>query len=150
MTHQTENDPGAMTSSLHAKLQQLADGLTPEEQFQLRSIHAETTADELSPSLRVKLQRSAAAFTPEERAHARRLLQRAAAAAATGDDADTQGYRESLYDGAGELNLWKGPPGANTYNQPNAGGGKIVIAAGSELWNQSGIPQALRALDWYF
>jgi hypothetical protein len=65
------------------------------------------------------------------------------------DEADTTGYRESLYDGAGELYLWKGPPSANPFNQPNAGGGRVVVAAGSELWNQSGIPQALRALDWY-
>lgn len=78
--------------ALQTKLRQFADGLTPEEQAQLRAMRAESHTDELTPSLRDKLQRSADGLTPAEEGQLRLLMQRAGAGAPPGEEADARGH----------------------------------------------------------
>ncbi|MGH2587252.1 MAG: hypothetical protein ACRDJE_20240, partial [Dehalococcoidia bacterium] len=78
MTQQTEfNDPGTIAPSLRAKLQQFADGLTLEEEAQLRSIQTERRTDTLLPSLVAKVEQAADGLSPDDEAQLHHLLERA-------------------------------------------------------------------------
>jgi hypothetical protein len=116
MTQQTQNDSGAMSPSLETKLQQFVVGLTPEEAEQLGAIQGDDVTGMLSPSLRDKVQQVAEELTPEEQEQLRLLLARADVAAATGAEADTQGFAKPLYEGD---HGYKGRPGTDpTFDQP--------------------------------
>jgi len=93
MTQQTEyNDPGMMTSSLRAKLRQFADGLTLEEQAQLRSLQTERIAKKLSPVFAAKVEQAAAGLSPEDEAQLHLLVERAGVGAVAGEETDAQGH----------------------------------------------------------
>lgn len=108
------------TPTLRAKLQQLVDGLTPDEGAQMRSVLPVGSWNELSPLLQRRLRRFVDELSPEEDTQLR-LLQRSAADAATGDQADVAGHMTPLYDdGQG----YKGRPRPTE----GAGGGGAVLA----------------------
>jgi hypothetical protein len=99
MAQQTENSPGAMMPSLEAKLRQLAAGLTPQDEAQLRALQQEASTGELSPSLQAKFQQCATELTPLEATQVRLLLQLARVGAAAGGEDDNVGYAAALYEG---------------------------------------------------
>jgi hypothetical protein len=111
-----------MNDRMVRTLQRFADGLTPEERAELRAMRTDDVAGLRSSSLWDKARQVADDLAPEDLEMLRRLLADAGVVAAIDDEADTTGYRESLYDGAGEQYLWKGPPGTSPYDRPNAGG----------------------------
>ena len=109
--------------TLHAKLQQFADGLTPDEQAELRAMQTEPedVTGMLSPSLEDKVRRAAEELAPEEEAELYRLLAPADEGAATGADDDARGYMKAVYEGPYG---WKGRPGTDPeLKQPGGGGG---------------------------
>ena len=61
------------------------------------------------------------------------------------DAADVSGYAAAEYEDAYGYKGRIGT-GGESFVQPVAGGGKLIGAIGSELWNRSGVPQALRAI----
>lgn len=139
MTQQAQNDPNAVLPSLAAKLNTLLDGLTPEEEVQLYGMPSGLTNATISPSLREKLQRSARALTSEEQAQIRTL----AAQGRPDRDGDTTGHMIAQYDdGLGNKGRPKPVEGTG-------GGGAIVGAIGSEIWKRSGIPDAIKAINWF-
>lgn len=91
MTRQTRtSDLDTLSPSLRAKLQQLADGLTAEDEAQLSAMRRTARTSDLSPSLRAKGEQAAGRLTAEETAQLRRLFERTAVGAATGEE-DTRG-----------------------------------------------------------
>lgn len=94
MTQPPEHRPSTIMPSLEAKPRQLAGGLTPRNEAQLRAMHREANTDELSPSLQVKFQQCAAALTRDE-ATELRLLSRLV----SGGTTDTVGHAIALYEG---------------------------------------------------
>jgi hypothetical protein len=121
MTQQTEHDPGMVASSLRAKLQQFATGLTAKEQAAMDESLTGTGIEALSPALRAKAERAAAALTQEEGALARLLAQRALAGAAASEGADTTGHMVGLYD-----------------NGPGEGKARAVISHEARTWSVAG------------
>jgi hypothetical protein len=95
MTQQTDHDPGAITSGLRMKLEQLAATLTTEERAQIALVITECSIDALSPSLREKVEQAGASLTPEECAEVSLLAQRAGAVAEHA--ADVAGHMTNLY-----------------------------------------------------
>ena len=68
-----------------------------------------------------------------------------AAGTAGNDDAEVRGYAVAEYEDAYGYKGRIGT-GGESLVQPVAGGGKLIGIIGSELWNRSGVPQALRAV----
>ena len=68
-----------------------------------------------------------------------------AAGTAGNDDAEVRCYAVAEYDDAYGYNR-RISTGGESLVQPVAGGGKLIGISGSELWNCSGVPQALRAV----
>lgn len=127
MTQQRKNDTVDLLPSLQAKIQVFADGLTPEETEQLRTLHSEAGAGLVPPSLQ--------AFHAELPADEQLVLALAfrrpvagAGAATGGEGAEVQGYMKPLYEGDYG---WKGPPGTNpAYSQP---GGSNISGRGAHF-----------------
>ena len=137
MSQQTDNSPGALAPSLRAKLEQFADGLTPDEQAEMRAMQGEPedVTGMLSPSLEDKARRAVEELTPEEEAELYRLLAAAGAGASDGADASVEGYSNPLYDdGWGN----KARPGGV---EAQGGGGRLnpvprLISKASEDYNR--------------
>ena len=68
-----------------------------------------------------------------------------AAGTAGNDDAEVRGYAVAEYEDAYGYKGRIGT-GGESLVQPVAGGGKLIGAIGSELWNRSGVPQALHVI----
>jgi hypothetical protein len=132
MRQQMQNNVDTISPSLEAKLRQFADGLTAEEQAQVRALQTNDVTGMLAPSLRDKAQQVADTLTPEEQAQVHLLVERTGVAAPATDEADVEGHRAAHYE---DDDGWKGKPGTNP-NGVGKGGNSLGQLAG---WGLMGL-----------